>query len=93
MEIGNISNPWQALVLLAAIIVPQVIAYLKVRSTKASVAAVEHTLTETNSGSTVRDALNRIEVRLEEQAKSQVAQSEILDALESRMTILEEEGS
>lgn len=79
----QIENPWQALVLLAIVVVPQVLAYLKGRQTKAAVQAVTHTLQETNSGSTVRDALNRIESRQKEQG-------EVLDAVETRLTILEE---
>lgn len=82
----KINNGWQALVLLAIIVVPQVMAYLKGRQTKAAVAGLEHTLNETNSGSTVRDALNRIEARQQEQG-------EVLDAVETRLTVLEEGGA
>lgn len=82
----QIENPWQALVILAIVVVPQVLAYLKGRQTRAAVAEVTHTLQETNSGSTVRDALNRIESRQKEQG-------EVLDAVETRLTVLEEGGA
>jgi len=47
-------------VILALSIIPQVLGYLKARQTDAKVGKVAHEL-ENNSGSTVRDAIDRIE--------------------------------
>lgn len=52
-------------VILALSIIPQVLGYLKARQTTNKVEAVAHEL-ENNSGSTLRDAVDRIEKALTE---------------------------
>jgi uncharacterized membrane protein YhiD involved in acid resistance len=54
-----------AVVVLAALVVPQLLTYLQGRSTKEKVEAVKHQ-TENNSGSTLKDAVDRIERLLTE---------------------------
>lgn len=64
IEVSGIVSWPQAFVAVAIIlalsIVPQVLGYLKTRSTGKKVEAVAHEL-ENNSGTTVRDAIDRIE--------------------------------
>lgn len=64
IEISGIVSWPQAfvavVVILALSIVPQVLGYLKARQTGAKVEKVTHEL-ENNSGSTLRDAVDRIE--------------------------------
>jgi len=71
IEVSGIVSWPQAFVAIAVIlalsIVPQVLGYLKARQTDAKVGKVAHEL-ENNSGSTVRDAIDRIERKVTEQA-------------------------
>lgn len=64
IEVSGIVSWPQAFVavtiVLALSIIPQVLGYLKARQTDAKVGKVAHEL-ENNSGSTVRDAIDRIE--------------------------------
>jgi hypothetical protein len=67
IEVSGIVSWPQAFVAVAVIlalsIVPQVLAYLKARQTVNKVTEVAHEL-ENNSGSTLRDAVDRIEQKL-----------------------------
>ena len=69
IEVSGIVSWPQAFVAVAVIlalsIIPQVLAYLKSRKTDAKVAEVQHEFTN-NSGSTMRDAIDRIEKALTE---------------------------
>jgi cytochrome c-type biogenesis protein CcmH/NrfG len=69
IEVSGIVSWPQAFVavviVLALSIVPQVLGYLKTRSTATKVVEVQHEL-ENNSGSTLRDAVDRIEEKLTE---------------------------
>lgn len=73
IEVSGIVSWPQAFVAIAVIlalsIVPQVLGYLKTRQTGAKVEKVAHEL-ENNSGSTVRDAIDRIEQKVTEQGNA-----------------------
>ena len=59
------------------------------KATKAIVDKVQHALTETNSGSTVKDALNRVEGALAEIKGTQVQQGTSLTTLTDRVSALD----
>lgn len=82
-----------AAVLLAMFVVPQVLTYLQGRQTRAQVEAVKHQ-TENNSGSTMRDAVDRIEgasARTEQALAEHIEYATAQDAeTNRRLTALEQ---
>lgn len=63
--------------------------WMNSKATKAIVDKVQHALTETNSGSTVKDALNRVEGALAEIKGTQVQQGASLTTLTDRVSALD----
>ena len=63
--------------------------WMNSKATKATVDKVQHALTETNSGSTVKDALNRVEGALAEIKGTQVQQGTSLTTLTDRVSALD----
>lgn len=66
VDVQLIVNPWQALVLCVLIFAVMIWPSLSARSTAKE---IKKTLTTTNGGSTVKDAMNRIEAEQAAQAK------------------------
>lgn len=85
VSLVEIINRWQAMVVVGIILVPQILTWLASRSTSRT---LKHEVTA-NSGATLKDSLNRIEMRQKEHGVILDAHTGSLDGMESRVASLE----
>lgn len=88
-HIADVDNDWKALVVVAALLIPQIFAWLNSRqakhATRRAQAIMEHEANP-NSGGSMKDSLNRTESALGKHGES-------LDDLNTRMIAVEEKAN
>ena len=92
-NVTDIDNVWALLALLVVLGVPSLFTYLNTRSTRRTTTETHDTLKRevtTNSGTTLKDALNRIEGVLAEHTETLASQDQTLETIGARVETLEE---